>query len=167
MRAHVCRPPARRNAHLSTKTIAFLRAARSSAGMFPCPAGGEPTRSGTTRISTDLVEPALLVNLGSVSSAGRTPDAQLKVAVVEVVIVSVNEPVCPLIEYVPDATNMPVSFSVMTLPATWPLPVKRLLLMFATVKPACALATVSTRASIPVMLTLLPLTVPVRISDAS
>jgi hypothetical protein len=84
--------------------------------MFPCPTAGEPIRSGTTRIATVLVEPALLVNLGSVSSAGRTPDAQLKVAVVEVVIVSVNEPVCPLIEYVPDATNMPASFSVMRCP---------------------------------------------------
>ncbi len=94
---------------------------------------------------------------------------RLKVAVEELVMVSVNEPVCPPIEYVPDATNEPVSFSAMTggLTATWPVAFRTLLLMLVTVKPACALATVSTRASRPVTLTLLPLTVPVRVSDAN
>jgi hypothetical protein len=81
--------------------------------------------------------------------------------------VSVNCPVCPLSKYVPDASKFPVSFTVMTFPTTWPVPFKTLLLILVIVMPACAASTVSTRASNPVTLTLLPLTEPLRVSEAS
>ena len=67
--------------------------------MSPCPTRDELARTCITRTSTALVESAPLGNtVFGASSAGRVPDAQLKVALDEEVIVNVNEPVCPLIE---------------------------------------------------------------------
>jgi hypothetical protein len=84
----------------------------------------------------------------------------------EIVIVKVA--LCPLLEALPVTTRFAVSFRVMvcgfTPVFTWPVPVSTLPVMLLMVKPAAA---VLRMANTPVSVTLFPLTVTVRTSDAS
>ena len=66
----------------------------------------------------------------------------------------------------PDAAKVPVPFNVIKFPTTCPVALIRLLLTLVMVNPFWLAATVSTRARTPVMLTLLPLMVPLRTTEA-